>query len=62
MFCLFKSKNGKPIQVLIFMDNIVILHEDNSVKTDSYCKRNNGHEFLPHQTSHPNHAKNNISL
>ena len=44
------------------MDNIVILHEDNSIKTDSYCKRNNGHEFLPHQISHPNHAKNNISL
>ena len=48
------------VQVLNFLDVKIILHESNSVETDNYYKPINTHEYLPYDSAHPDHTKNNI--
>ena len=63
-FTLEESKiiyeNEKKMQVLNFIDGKIILHKDNSVETDIYYKPTDTHEYLPYDSAHPDHTKNNI--
>ena len=52
-----KTKRKK--KVLDFFDVKIILHEDNSVETDIYYKPTNTHDYLPYDSAHPVHTKNN---
>ena len=52
-------ENEKKVQVLNFLDVKIILHEDNSVETDIYQKPTNNHDYLPDDSAHPDHTKNN---
>ena len=36
------------------------MHKDNSVETDIYYKPRNTHNYLPYDSAHPDHTKNNI--
>ena len=56
----FIYENEKKIQVLDFFDVKIILHEDNSVETDIYYKPTNTHDYLPYDSAHRGHTKNNI--
>ena len=53
-------ENDKKIQVLNFLDIKVILHEDMTVETDIYYKLTNAHDYLPYDSTHPEHIKNNL--
>ena len=53
-------ENEKKVQVLNFLDVKKILHEPNSVETDIYYKPTNTHDYLPHDSAHPDHTKNSI--
>ena len=53
-------ENKKKVKVLKFLDVKIIWHEDNSVETDIYYKPMNTHDYLPNDSAHPNHTKNNI--
>ena len=52
--------NQNKVQTLSFLDIKIILHEDNSVETDIYYKPTNTHDYLPYDSAHPEHIKNNI--
>ena len=54
-------ENEKKVQVLNYLDVKTILHEDNSVETDIWYKPTNPHDYLPYDSAHPDHTKNNIS-
>ena len=53
-------ENEKKVYILNFLDVKIILNEDNSVETDIYCKPTNTHDYLPYDSAHPDHTKNNI--
>ena len=53
-------ENEKKVEVLNFLDIKIILHKDNSVETDIYYKPTNTHDYLPYDSTHPDHTKNNI--
>ena len=53
-------ESEKKVQVLNFLDVKIILHEDNSVGTNIYYKPRNTHDYLPFDSAHPDHTKNNI--
>ena len=53
-------ENEKKVQVLNFLDVKIILHEDNSFETDIYYKPTNTHDYLPYDSVHPDHTKNNM--
>ena len=53
-------ENEKKVQVLNFLDLKTILHEGNSVETDIYYKPMNTDNYLPYDSAHPEHTKNNI--
>ena len=48
------------MQILNLLDVKIILHEDNSVETDIYYKPTNTHDYLPYDSAHPVHTKNNL--
>ena len=50
----------KKVQVLNFLDVNIILHGDNSVETNVYYKPTITHDYLPYESVHPDHTKNNI--
>ena len=53
-------ENEKEVEILNFLNAKIILHEDNSVETDIYYKSMNTHDYLPYDSAHPDHTKNNI--
>ena len=53
-------ENENKVQVLNFLDVKIILHEDNSVETHIYYKPTNTHNYLPYNSAHNDHRKNNI--
>ena len=53
-------ENEKKVQVLSFLDVKIIFQEDNSVETDIYYKPMNTHDYLPYDSAHADHTKNNI--
>ena len=40
----------------------VILHSHNTVETDIYYKDTNPHYYLPYNSAHPKHCKDNLHL
>ena len=42
------------------MDIEGILHSDNTVETDIYYKDTNAHDYLPYNSAHPKHCKDNL--
>ena len=54
-------ENEEKVEVLNFLDVKIILHEDNSVETDSYYRPTSTHDYLPYDSAHPDHTKNNIT-
>ena len=53
-------ENKKKVQVLNFLDVKILLHQDNSIETDTYYKPTNTYDYLPYNSTHPNHTKINI--
>ena len=47
-------------KVLNFLDVKIILHENGNIDTDIYYKDTNPHDYLPFDSAHPDHIKNNI--
>ena len=43
-----------------FLDIEVILHSNNTVETDIYYKDTNAHDYLPYNSAHPKHCKDNL--
>ena len=54
--------NQNKVQTLSFLDIKIIIHEDNSIETDIYYKPNNTHDYLPYDSAHPEHIKNNLKI
>ena len=50
-------ENEKKVEILNFLDVRIILHKDNSAETDIYYKPTNTHDYLPHDSTHPDHTK-----
>ena len=46
----------KKVQVLNFLDEKTILHENKAVATDIYYKPTNTHDYLPYNSAHPDHS------
>ena len=57
---LIQSDHSQPYQVLNFLDIEVILHADNTVETDIFYKDKNTHDYLPYNSAHPKHCKDNL--
>ena len=43
-----------------FLDVSVILHSDRTIETDIYYKDTNAHDYLPYDSAHPDHSKDNV--
>ena len=56
----FFHDKEKKLQFLKFSDVKLILHKGNSVETDIYYKPTNTHDYLPHDSAHPDHTRNDI--
>ena len=67
---LIQSNHSQPYQVLSYLDIEIILHNFfntiffdtcyNTVETDIYYKDTNAHDYLPYNSAHPKHFKNNF--
>lgn len=57
---LVTNSDGTTSQVLNFLDLKIILHDDNTVETDIYYKETDAHDYLPYNSSHPKHCKDNV--
>ena len=53
-------ENEKKVEVLNYLVENIILSKDNSVKTDIYYKPTNTHDYLPNDSAHLDHTKNNV--
>ena len=43
-----------------FVDVSVILHSDCTIEADIYYKDTNTHDYLPYDSAHPDHSKDNV--
>ena len=59
---LIQSDRSQPYQVFKFLDIEVILHSDNTVESDIYYRDTNAHDYLPYNSAHPKHCKDNLPL
>ena len=59
---LIQSDRSQPYQVFKFLDIEVILHSDNTVESDIYYRDTNAHDYLPYNSAHPKHCKDNQLL
>ena len=57
---LIQSDHSQPYQVLNFLNIEVILHSNNTVKTDVYYKDTDVHDYLPYNSAHPKHCKGSL--
>ena len=53
-------QNSESCQVINFLDISVILHLDRTVETDTYYKDTNAIVYLPYNSAHPDHSRDNI--
>ena len=53
-------ENSESFQVINFLDISVILHSDRTIETDIYYKDTNAHDYLPYDSAHPDHSKDNV--
>ena len=42
------------------LDIEIILHSDNTLEFDIYCKDTNSHDYLPYNSANPKHCKDNL--
>ena len=52
--------NGEMGKTLSFLDVALILHRDGSVETDVFYKTTNSHDYLPSNSHHPKHTRENV--
>ena len=52
--------NGLRVQILNFLDVLLILHLSGKIETDIYYKPTNSHDYLSYDSHHPEHTKKNI--
>ena len=43
-----------------FLDIEVVLHSNNTIETDIYYKDANAHDYLPYNSAHSKHCKDNL--
>ena len=53
-------KNSESCQVINFLDVSVILNLDRNIETDIYYKDTNTHDYLPYNSAHLDHSRDNI--
>ena len=53
-------ENSACRQVINFLDVSVILHSDRTIETDIYYEDINAHDYLPYDSAHPDHSKDNV--
>ena len=53
-------ENSEYCQVINFLYVSVILHSDRTIETDIYYKDTNAHDYLPYDSAHPDHSKDNV--
>ena len=53
-------QNSESCLVVNFLDVSVILHSDRTIETDIYYKDTNAHDYLPYDSAHPDHSKDNV--
>ena len=55
-----KNEKGEELQILNFLDVKVILNKTTRViLTDIYYKTTNTHDYLPYNSAHPSHVRDN---
>ena len=52
--------NNRNVQVLNFLDVLILLFETGEIQTDIFYKSTNSHDYLDYESHHPTHTKNNI--
>ena len=52
--------NGLRVQILNFLDVLLILHLSGKIGTDIFYKPTNSHDYLSYDSHHPEHTKKNI--
>ena len=52
--------DGTEVTMLNFLDILIMLHTNGQLETDIYYKETNTHDYLPYNSHHPEHVKNNI--
>ena len=52
-------ENSESCQALNFLDVSVILHSDHTIETDIYYQDTNAPVYLPYDSAHPDHSKDN---
>ena len=55
-----KFVNGLRVQILNFLDILLILHATGKLETDIFYKDTNSHDYLNYHSHHPEHTKKNI--
>ena len=55
-------ENSESCQVIKVLDVSVILHSDCTIEADIYYKDTNTHDYLPSNSAHPDHSKDNVPL
>ena len=53
-------ENSESCQVINFLDLSVILNSDRNIETDIYYKDTKAHDYLPYDSAHPDHSKDNV--
>ena len=53
-------QNSESCQVINLLDVSFILYPDCAIETDTYYKDNNAHDYLPYDSTHPDHSKDNM--
>ena len=51
---------SESCQVINFLNVSVILDPDRTIETDIYYKDTNAHDYLPYDSIHPDHSKDNV--
>ena len=53
-------QNSESCQVINFLDVSVILHSERNIEIDIYYKDANVHDYLPHESTHSDHFRDNV--
>ena len=56
----YVDENGDHIQILAFLDILIILRNYRFFSTDIFYKETNSHFYLDYQSHHPKHIKDNL--
>ena len=53
-------ENSGSCHIISFLDVSVILHSDRTIDIDIYYKDTNTHDYLPYDSAHPAHFRDNV--